>query len=67
MFPDQFPNGLKLPMLGDDTAVEIHHFLEVAIQLFEARYGHQIDRYYEGLCKDHTDSPSIKSASEDPF
>ncbi len=67
MFPDQFPNDLKLPMLGDDTAVEIQHFLEVAMQLFEARYGHQIDRYYEGLCKDHTIPANIKSTTEDPF
>ena len=67
MFPDQFPKGLKLPLLGDDSAVEIHHFLEVAIQLFEARYGHQIDRYYEGLCKDRTIPANIKSTTEDPF
>ena len=67
MFPNKFPKGLKLPLLGDDSAAEIHNFLEIAIQLFEARYGHQIDRYYEGLCKDHTDSPNTKSATEDPF
>jgi hypothetical protein len=67
MFPDPLPNGLKLPLLGDDSEVEIHHFLEVAIQLFEARYGRQIDRYYDGLCKDHTVPANIKSTTEDPF
>lgn len=67
MFPNQFPNDLKLPLLADDSAAEIHHFLEIAIQLFEARYGHQIDRYYEGLCKDHTDLANISSETQAPF
>ena len=44
---------LPLPRLSDAAAVEIHHFLETIFDLFEARYGAQITRYYESLSKDN--------------
>ena len=45
----------------DELAVEIHNFLQIAIQIFEARYGEEIDRHYERQCDDY-----IAAASIDP-
>jgi len=68
MNTNQLPFGFSLPMLSDDTAVEIHDFLQIAIQIFEGRYGEQIDRHYERLCKDHIEASSPKPLPDDwPF
>ena len=44
---------LPLPRLSDAAAVEIHRFLETIFDLFEARYGHQITRYYDSMSSDN--------------
>ena len=44
---------LPLPQLSDDTVVEIHHFLEYLFDLFEARYGDQITRFYDSMSRDN--------------
>ena len=45
--------GIPLPRLSDDAAVEIRHFLEFVFDLFEARYGDQITRYYDSISRDN--------------
>ena len=39
--------GIPMPQLNDDAAVQIHDFIGHILDLFEARYGDQIHRYYE--------------------
>jgi hypothetical protein len=63
---DQLPFGFSLPILSDEVAVEIHNFLQIAIQIFEARYGQEIDRFYESQCQDSiaaTSSPTTRHDS----
>lgn len=38
-----------LPTLSDEAALQIHDLLNHVMDLFEARYGDQIDRFYEDL------------------
>lgn len=38
---------IPLPRLSDDAAVQIHDFIHHVLDLFEARYGDQIHRYYD--------------------
>ena len=50
MSNDSHDNGaaaIPMPHLNDDAAVQIHNFIEHFLDLFEARYGNQIHRYYE--------------------
>ena len=47
MYTDQHPGEFELPMLSDEAAAQIQNFLEVAIDIFAARYGRQITRHYE--------------------
>ena len=46
--PDE-PTSAAIPMprLSDDAVVQIHDFIEHFLDLFEARYGDQIHRFYE--------------------
>ena len=44
---------LRLPRLSDDAVVEIHRFLEQIFDLFEARYGGQITRFYDSMSRDN--------------
>ena len=39
--------AIPMPRLSDEAVVEIHTFIEHSLDLFEARYGDQIHRYYE--------------------
>lgn len=38
---------IPMPRLSDDAVVQIHDFIAYFLDLFEARYGDQIHRYYE--------------------
>lgn len=38
---------IPLPRLSDDAVVQIHDFIHHFLDLFEARYGDQIHRWYE--------------------
>ncbi len=40
------PADIPMPRLSDDAVVQIHDFIEHFLDLFEARYGDQIHRYY---------------------
>ena len=39
--------AIPMPQLSDDAVVQIHDFIGHFLDLFEARYGDQIHRYYE--------------------
>ena len=57
---------LPMPRLSDDAVVQIHDFLHHVFDLFEARYGDQIDRFYEGLCGDCYFEPETMEGGADP-
>lgn len=40
-------HDIPMPCISDDAVVQIHNFIEHFLDLFEARYGHQIQRFYE--------------------
>lgn len=46
---ESLPNTIELPRLDDDAVIQIHDFIHQVLDLFEARYGDQIRRFYEGL------------------
>ena len=39
--------AIPMPRLSDQAVVQIHNFIGHFLDLFEARYGDQIHRYYE--------------------
>jgi hypothetical protein len=39
--------AIPMPRLSDTAAVQIHDFIAQFLDLFEARYGDQIHRYYD--------------------
>ena len=43
------PSQIPLPRLTDEVAVQIYDYLYQFLNLFEARYGAQIDRFYADL------------------
>ena len=44
---DRATEAIPLPRLSDDAAVHIHAFIAHFLDLFEARYGAQIHRFYD--------------------
>ena len=64
--PPQLADGVPLPRLSDDAAAEIYLFLEHLFHLFEARYGHQITRFYEDISRHNLIEPDINSELDDP-
>ena len=51
--------NIPMPRLSDDAVVQIHDFIHHVLDLFEARYGDQIHRFYEDLSGDFPIAPSI--------
>ena len=39
--------AIPMPRLSDDAVVQIHDFIAHFLDLFEARYGDQIHRFYQ--------------------
>ena len=64
--PPQLADGVPLPRLSDDAAAEIYLFLEHLFQLFEARYGHQITRFYEDISRHNLVEPDPNIELDDP-
>ena len=52
------PQDIPLPRLSDHAAAEIYLFIEHILNLFEARYGTQISRFYESMSRDTSSSPT---------
>ena len=44
---DHASADIPMPRLSDDAVVQIHDFIVHILDLFEARYGDQIHRYYD--------------------
>jgi hypothetical protein len=59
---------IPLPRLSDDAVVHIHDFIHHVLDLFEARYGDQIHRFYADLFDDSfIDSGSSLDPDDPPF
>lgn len=68
MRPDSYPVNItiNLPALDDEAAVQIHDFLFDILDLFEAHYGHQIDRFYEDRSYNNLVHSDPHKSTEDP-
>ena len=62
----QASDGVPLPRLSDDAAVEIYHFLKHLFNLFENRYGDQISRFYEDISRHNLIEPDPNIELDDP-
>ena len=62
----QPPIGVPLPRLSDDAAAEIYLFIEHILNLFEARYGTQITRFYESMSQDNLIESDHDPQIDDP-
>lgn len=58
----------SLPSLSDEAALQIHDLLIQVTDLFEARYGEQIDRFYENLhFEDQFEQQPAPGRDDQPF
>ena len=57
---------IPLPRLSDDAVVQIHDFITHFLDLFEARYGDQIHRYYDERSAHNMISPNPPDNIDDP-
>jgi hypothetical protein len=57
---------IELPHLSDETAVQIHDFIYALLDLFEARYGDQIHRFYDDLSAHNMIEPDSSPGIDDP-
>lgn len=55
-----------LPQLSDDAAAQIQDFIHHVLDLFEARYGYQIERYYDARAQHNMRPPDTPKAIDDP-
>jgi len=58
--------GIALPQLSDDAVVQIHDFIYDFLDLFEARYGDQIHRYYDDRSAHNMSWPDMPPNIDDP-
>jgi hypothetical protein len=64
---DNTTAAIPMPRLSDDAVVQIHDFLEHVFDLFEARYGDQLRRYYDEHSARNMVGPDPPNADEPPF
>ena len=55
-----------MPRLSDDAVFEIHNFIEQVLDLFEARYGDQLHRFYEDWAADNMIETGPLNDTDDP-
>ena len=60
------PPKLRLPLLSDDSVVEILDFLNDVLTVFESRYGDQIRRYYHDRSRHNLIEPDHHNPADDP-
>lgn len=58
--------GVPLPSLSDEAAVEIYLFVEHLFLLLESRYGHQIRRHFHDVDQHNLIGPDFDSPLDDP-
>ena len=59
-------DGVPLPRLSDEAAVEIYLFMEHMFLLIEAHYGEQIRRHFDDLAQHNLIGPDFDSPLDDP-
>jgi hypothetical protein len=60
--------AIPMPRLSDDAVIQIHDFIHHFLDLFEARYGDQIHRFYQDLCADSiVESDPNPNLDDPPF
>lgn len=64
--PSSLQEGVPLPRLSDEAAVEIYLFVEHVFLLVESRYGDQIRRRFDELSQHNFIEPAIGSPLDDP-
>jgi hypothetical protein len=57
---------IPMPRLSDDAVVQIHNFIEHFLDLFEARYGDQIQRFYEDRSAHNLIDPGTHPNIDEP-
>jgi hypothetical protein len=63
---DPPPLTISMPRLDNDAVIQIHDFIHQVLDLFEARYGQQIRRFYEDLGGQEM-LPGIDDEDDPPF
>jgi len=63
---DHASADIALPQLSDDAVVQIHDFIHHFLDLFEARYGDQIHRYYAAHSEHNMIGPDTSPTIDDP-
>ena len=58
--------GVPLPRLSDEAAVEIYLFVEHLFLLVESRYGQQVRRHFDDLGQHNLIGPDFDSPLDDP-
>jgi hypothetical protein len=58
--------AIPMPQLSDDAVVQIRNFIEHFLDLFEARYGDQIHRYYDDRSAHNMVEPEPTHGIDDP-
>ena len=64
--PPPSRDGVPLPRLSDEAAVEIYLFIEHLFLLLESRYGDQIRRHFDDLGQHNLIGPDFDSPLDDP-
>ena len=63
---DHSSAAIPMPRLSDDAVVQIHDFIGHFLDLFEARYGDQIHRFYDGRSAHNMIDPEPTNSIDDP-
>ena len=58
--------AIPMPRLSDHAVVQIHDFIGHFLDLFEARYGDQIHRYYDDRSAHNMIPPGTPPNIDDP-
>ena len=64
--PAPSSEGVPLPRLSDEAAVEIYMFIEHVFLLIESRYVDQIRRYFDDHSEHNLIGPDFDSPPDDP-
>lgn len=59
-------NGVPLPRLSDESAVELYLFVEHLFLLIESRYGAQIRRHFDDRNRHNLLEPDPNRPPDDP-
>jgi hypothetical protein len=59
-------DGVPLPRLSDEAAVELYLFVEHVFLLIESRYGEQIRRHFDDRDRHNLIGPDFDSPPDDP-